>query len=160
MVACERMKQSSKFFYILVKSKSTLHAPISPFTDDDGNLIYEKPCEILNQTYFDIFDQPSKKDILLAEYIDNEEDLMPEKEEHMDKDYFIVENIKKAIMKTMSEAPGTSVITPQLVKKTADMISPILHTLYKKNLKERNSLPTMSLFIHKNSRPLQIKFNC
>ena len=69
------MKENSRYFFRLAKKKARLRAPIGPFTNDEGEVIEEKVCDTLNQTYYEVFDTPQEGDVLPEDYINSEEDL-------------------------------------------------------------------------------------
>jgi len=59
MKVWEGMQESLKFFFHYKKSKSRIQAHIGPYTDKNNKVMQEKPCEVLNQTYFEVYEEPS-----------------------------------------------------------------------------------------------------
>ena len=65
-----------------------------------------KLCEVLNKTYYEVFNYPGPEDKLLENYFDSTQDLPPEKEKHLDLVHFSIKGIKQAIKRITSIAPG------------------------------------------------------
>ena len=101
-----------RFFFRLSKTKARMRAPIGPFTNNQGKLIEKEPFEVLNQTYYKVYEQHEEKYTLPEDYLDSAEDLPQEEDKRLKNIFFRIENIKNAIKETKSEAPGPSGITP------------------------------------------------
>ena len=69
--------------------------------------------------------------------MDSTEDLPTDEDKWMDKVWFSVKHIKKAVATQNSEAPGPSSIKQRVVKKTIYSIMEYIHILIKNMLKER-----------------------
>ena len=52
--AWARMEQSNKYFFKYAKARMRYKSPIGPFISETGQVMDDKPCEILNREYFNI----------------------------------------------------------------------------------------------------------
>ena len=128
------MKENPKVFFSYMKSKSKDKGKINPFINKKGEIVKEKPAEILKQQYRDVWSVYREKDRIpnLEEFFHQGED----RGRPLLTDVFFSEvRVKKALASIrLGAAPGPDGITPFLLKLFSDQLAEPLNLIYQESI--------------------------
>ena len=121
--AYTKIKSQAKLFYSYARKISNNRNPIGPFVKD-GSVIRQEPASVLNEHYCSVFSK-EEGDKLPDDYAWSIDDL-PKDIEWISDLKFSVKDVSRIIKKISSTAAGPSGISPLLLKKTEQTMSPIV----------------------------------
>ena len=121
--AYEKIRSQAKLFYSYARKISNHRNPIGPFVKD-GSVIHQEPASVLNEHSCSVFSE-EEREKLPDNYAWSIEDL-PKDIDWISDLKFSVKYVSKIIKKISSTASGPSGISPLLLKKTEQTMSPII----------------------------------